>query len=388
MKESFSKVDKYYEEDSYKNPKEGKTYISPKLADETEGRTIRIITRGVNQETRYETIKEKSEIVLRETPGGKKIIKAKVYEDNRQIQVLTIQDYTPATEKPHKNGHSFVGEEITKLFNFIKDTQTIIFDSEKYKVFSDADIEHLNLNDQQAIKIVSNNPDLFAKIAEYNIKTQDIIAYAYRKEQLKVFEQLLNDSRENKEIGETTWQKFFEKNKWIFGYGLGFVFLSGLDGKKLEQIIQGHDISHYGKRADGVMKTRGVISNLCFVEIKKQNTNLLKKQEYRPGTYGASDELTGAISQAQITCESALRSLNESIRFTDNQGNPTGEEVFNIQPKSYLVIGDLSQFNTTHGINMEKYRSFELFRKNMISPEIITYDELYERAKYIVESSK
>ena len=29
-------------------------------------------------------------------------------------------------------------------------------------------------------------------------------------------------------------------------------------------------------------------------------------------------------------------------------------------------------------------RSFELFRKGTISPEIITFDELYERARYIV----
>ncbi|MBR3250861.1 MAG: DUF4263 domain-containing protein, partial [Erysipelotrichaceae bacterium] len=315
-------------------------------------------------------------------------IKATVYEDNRQIKVLTIQDYTPITDNPHKNGHSFIGNEINKLYSLIKDTQTIKFDSEKYRVLSDDDIEHLNLNDQQAIKIVSNNPELFAKIAESNIKTQDIVAYAYRKEQLKVFEQLLNDSRENKAVSELRWQKFFENNKWIFGYGLGFVFLSGLDDKKLEQVIQGHDIAHYGKRADGVMKTRGVISNLCFVEIKKPNTDLLKRQEYRPGTYSASDELAGAVSQAQITCESALKSLNDTIRFYDNSGNPTGEEVFNIKPKSYLVIGDLSQFNTPNGINLDKYRSFELFRKNMMSPEIITYDELYERAKYIVESSK
>ena len=37
-------------------------------------------------------------------------------------------------------------------------------------------------------------------------------------------------------------------------------------------------------------------------------------------------------------------------------------------------------------MNEEQYSSFELFRRSLNSPEIITFDELFERAKYIVES--
>jgi len=40
---------------------------------------------------------------------------------------------------------------------------------------------------------------------------------------------------------------------------------------------------------------------------------------------------------------------------------------------------------TDKGVNQERYRSFELFRRNTTSPEIITFDELYERARFIVE---
>ncbi len=56
------------------------------------------------------------------------------------------------------------------------------------------------------------------------------------------------------------------------------------------------------------------------------------------------------------------------------------------QPRSFLVIGSLSEFHTVHGVNEEKYSSFELFRRNLKSPEVVTFDELFERAKYIVES--
>ncbi|MBI3696057.1 MAG: hypothetical protein HY238_14600 [Acidobacteria bacterium] len=33
---------------------------------------------------------------------------------------------------------------------------------------------------------------------------------------------------------EAAWQSFFEKNTWIFGYGLFYVFTSSLEKQKLE----------------------------------------------------------------------------------------------------------------------------------------------------------
>jgi hypothetical protein len=36
------------------------------------------------------------------------------------------------------------------------------------------------------------------------------------------------------------------------------------------------------------------------------------------------------------------------------------------------------------GINEAKFRSFELYRRHMTRPEILTFDELLERAKFIV----
>ena len=59
--------------------------------------------------------------------------------------------------------------------------------------------------------------------------------------------------------------------------------------------------------------------------------------------------------------------------------------IYNYQAKSFLVIGSLNEFVGEHGINEDKLRSFELLRKNTTSPEIITFDELYERARFIVE---
>jgi len=127
-----------------------------------------------------------------------------------------------------------------------------------------------------------------------------------------------------------------------------------------------------------------LISNLCFVEIKTNDTPLLENHPYRAGCYAPSRELARAVAQVQGTVIAALDNLSSKISTEDGEGNPTGEEIFNYQPKSYLVIGNLDQFTTEHGVNKNKYRSFELYRKNILNPEIITYDELYQRARFIL----
>ena len=379
--------------DTYKNPVEGKTYISPSLENGYgEPGTIRIVTRGIEQPESYEFAKIKGETILRRTPGGKNIITAKVFEDSRKLHVLNIQEYTPATGNPHKLKFSFIGDEITKLFNFIRDVQTMRFGSERYQRLNDEDISHIELTDTQAASFFQKNPELFTSIIQSQLTTKDVVAFGYRKKQLDVFDTLLNDEDffdqavRVKNCGkEAIWQRFFEKNPWIFGYGLGYIFLSGLDDKKLEQVVQGHSLTQHGKRIDAVMKTKGIISNLCFVEIKTHATKLLEEKPYRAGCYAPSKELAGAIAQVQGSVDDAVRNLTNKLVISDDYGNPTGEMIYNYQAKSFLVIGSLNEFVGEHGINEDKLRSFELLRKNTTSPEIITFDELYERARFIVE---
>jgi hypothetical protein len=194
--------------------------------------------------------------------------------------------------------------------------------------------------------------------------------------------------KENCIRNEELWQKYFEKNSWIFGYGLGYIFLSGLNDKKLEQVVLGFNFDSHGKRVDALMKTKGIVSNLCFVEIKTHKTPLLENKPYRQGCYAPSRELSGAIAQVQGTVEMATSSLSRKININDKLGNPTGEEIFNYQPKSFLVIGNLDEFTNDEGVNEDKLRSFELYRKNTSNPEIITFDELFERAQFIVRQNE
>jgi Domain of unknown function (DUF4263) len=183
------------------------------------------------------------------------------------------------------------------------------------------------------------------------------------------------------------WQKFFEANTWIFGYGLSYQFLSKLDEGKLEQIVRGRDLTGAGKRSDALMKTRGIISSLCFIEIKRHDTALLGSTQYRPDAWPPSAELVGGVAQMQATVHAAVDSIGHKLSPRNELGDPSGEILFNIEPRSCLVVGSLGEFQTANGINVPKFRSFELYRRHTWRPEIVTFDELLQRARFIVEHS-
>jgi hypothetical protein len=382
--------------DNYEDPIEGKTYISPRLkAFGDSDEKVRIASKVIESDDSYAFAKIKDEIVLRHKKDAKSHITAKFLEDNRGIFVLNIQGYSVATEKPHNASFSFVGEEIGKLLEFVRNIQSVNLDNPAPINITDEELNKIVLSGRQVKNLIHENQELFSELLKSEVTTEDLIAVGYRKKQLGVYRKLLSDNsyfEELKNIKECTseglWQKYFEKNPWVFGYGLGYIFLSGLDDKKLEQVVQGHDFNSHGKRVDSLMKTKGVISNLCFVEIKVHSTTLLDSKPYRSGCWAPSKELSGAVAQVQGTVAAAVDNLSNQINPKDKHGNPTGEEIFNYQPKSFLVIGNLEEFATDHGVNKDKLRSFELFRKNTVNPEIITFDELYERAKFIVHNNE
>lgn len=378
--------------DNYQDPMPGKTYISPRLgAFGSPERKVRIATKLIEHPSTYAFATVKDELVLRHKEDAKTCITAKFFEDDRGIFVLSLQGYTVATGKPHNASFAFVGDEIGKLVEYLNHIRAMPLESAGPIKITDEDLRRIVLSNAQAQAILHDNQELFAEVLRSAVTKEDIVAVGYRKRQLRIFQRLLEDPGYFEDVkvkksctGEAVWQRFFEKNPWIFGYGLTYLQLSGLDEKKLEQVVHGYTVSEHGKRVDALLRTRGVISSLCFVEIKTHETELLQKRAYRSGCWAPSDELSGGVSQVQGTVALAAESIRTKLSLTDESGSPTGEEAYNYMPKAFLVAGRLQEFVGDHGVNQERYRSFELFRRNVNSPEIITFDELYERARFIV----
>jgi hypothetical protein len=134
------------------------------------------------------------------------------------------------------------------------------------------------------------------------------------------------------------------------------------------------------------MRTKGYLSSLLFGEIKTHHTDLLTATPYRPpDVYRPSLELSGAVAQIQKTIDKAVRQLQARIySIAEDTGTPTGVDVLTVLPRQVLVIGHLSQLEENGAFNAEKAQSFELFRRSITGLEILTFDELYERVRFIV----
>jgi hypothetical protein len=344
----------------------------------------------------------KDECTLGVNYTGKRKLKAIFLEDTRQFRKLILQQFDDKSQpiKGAPREASFRGEEIERLYLFLKGIKEVEFPNKETFNIKDDDLKAMLLNDSQTKKLIVDNFDLIQNALENNVTTKDLINFGYRKGQLEVFDKLLNETGffetykqeliDLKELksgsgNEAVWQKFFEKNTWILGYGLDYVFNSELDGKKLEQVTTGANFNSSGKRIDGLLKSQGVINSLCFCELKLSNDDLLKqvKDSYRPEAWQISDALSGAIAQVQRTIQKAIQSIDTKTSIKDKEGYLTGEELYLYNPKGFIIIGKQDEFINEKGINEIKYSSFEMFRKNLKNIDIITYDELYQRAYYI-----
>ncbi|RKT18298.1 uncharacterized protein DUF4263 [Streptomyces sp. 1114.5] len=227
-----------------------------------------------------------------------------------------------------------------------------------------------------------------------SLTEEDIRLISNRKIQLQRFDRLLNDPeyfQEEKDrtakSSEALWQDYFEGNSWIFGYGLNLVACETLDDGKLERITTGANIfTGAGKRIDAIMRSKGFISSMLFCEIKTHETPLLAKTLYRtPDVYQVSTELGGGVAQVQKTVHKAQRLISKELtRLYQADGTPTGTELSTTKPRQVLVIGSLAEFKHNGEVNPEKLSSFELYRSSVQGIEVITFDELYDRACFIV----
>jgi hypothetical protein len=215
-------------------------------------------------------------------------------------------------------------------------------------------------------EISQTNPDLATRLSYARIQNE-------RRSDLQTFEANLELRQ-----GEWWWEDFFERSKWIFGYGLNYKILKSVQN---QPNYGGTNLTGRGAhRGDFLQRTEAFIRFTVLVEIKKPHSGLFGTKQYRSGAWELSEELTGGVSQLQANCSKWEK---EGSQTEDNREALSRQRVFTVQPKGILVIGDTNQL-----ADISKRNTFELFRRNVVNPEILTFDELYERAKFIVDSTK
>lgn len=241
-----------------------------------------------------------------------------------------------------------------------------------------------------------HQPEAMRALIAGDATADDVIAVAHRKAVVLQFRRMLEDPgcfdelvAEGGRGPEAIWQKFFEKHPWLLGLGLSEHLFVGWNPERLEQTVSGHAVSGPGKRADALLRTAGVVRLLAFAEIKHHRTFLLSgKQPYRSGCWAPHEEVVGAVAQSQGTVELAQREIGMVLKKEDEDGYRVfSDDAYLYRPRSFVVVGSLGEFVNEQGQRNEaKVRSFELYRRNVTDPVILTFDEVLARAEAAVAS--
>lgn len=336
---------------------------------------------------------EGEEYLIRETPAGRYQVKLLVAREAGNVKELWIQRI-PTGAGNAKTLLNLKQPDVGRLVEFLKLLDSIPTEGGTTVRVDDSLVRDLFADPNALQNIYSRDPERFRQLIEDDQAAHDVVAISSRRAatsrffrmltEEEFFDSLVNDEPSKSE--ERVWQNFFEANPWILGASLSAQFLTSWNATKLEQVVRGFDISGPGKRTDALMKTAGHVRSMVFLEIKTHRTDLLAR-EYRSGCWSPSSELAGGLAQVQGTVQLAVNAIGERIGGLGNDGaDIAGDFTYMIRPRSLLVIGSLSQLKgEAGGDHQGKIRSFELFRRSVIEPEIVTFDELYARAKFIVD---
>lgn len=160
---------------------------------------------------------------------------------------------------------------------------------------------------------------------------------------------------------EKFWQNLFKKNP----YYLSSVAPSILQVICDQAYMGTKSINNTGSSITDFLCQQG-LGNVCIIEIKTPKTKLIKKDDYRTEVYSPSNELVSAVVQVKEQKDKFLKNFPNTKLESLRQGIIYDAA----DPKCYLILGN------TQNLNPEQLESFNLFRNELRTVEIITYDEL------------
>ncbi len=168
-------------------------------------------------------------------------------------------------------------------------------------------------------------------LEEGAITSKDIVNTSYRKRELSIFKMLIDKcdywktyASENGIVDkseEKVWQSFFEKNEWIFGYGLDYRFQT-----ILQRESHVSDVELNGSNTVIADYLVGDKKFTTFVEVKKPSTPLFGTIKNRSNSWRLSNDFFHSISQILEQKASGLIKLDK--QQYDSSGNPISQKAY------------------------------------------------------------
>lgn len=324
--------------------------------------------------------------------ASKTLMKILYFKENDNIESIELVKVVEGAEKQKIKFSKFDFQQLRCFLEFINtiDLKSI---SNRRIVLAENSLDILDKETKKKISTLlsgTEGTDIIKNLLDDGLITsQDLVNTGYRKQQLEIFRKLLYENfiqdYKNQFCTATTkdevaWQHFFNKNQWIFGYGLNYRF-QGI----LQKEFHASDTSASGK--DGVIGDFLMGDNkfTTFIELKLPTTELFGSKANRANTWKLSNQLFDSISQILEQKASGQLKIENTKELVDDNYNVINQHSYD--SKTILLIGNWAEVDSSsdpEGIKKIKRKTFELFRRDSRNIEVLTYDELYQRATFIV----
>jgi hypothetical protein len=288
-----------------------------------------------------------------------------------------------------------------KLIGFLNSFKEIVelgeFDKSYQVVSRDAYfIEFADKNEQEQIK------ELKDLINQSDLNEKDIknLVFEARKGHVRAFYYLLKNkiikgkipldfyqSKYDLRGEEAVWHHFLKRNDWILGLNVDIKFIRDFyDEQKV-------GLEDSKGRLSPKSDLLGISDYTTLIELKHSNTKIFKikkTNKSRANTWDFSEDFIEGISQCLGQKTSIDKSYDLKEFIDENKTRLDKNKHRNLDCKVVFIIGNRkNEFpHDNQDDNIIKSETFERFRRNIRNIDIITYDELFERAYHLVYSKK
>ena len=316
------------------------------------------------------------------------MLKVVYIKDQNDIEGLEIIKLVSNKETQRVKLSKFNIAQLKAFLRFISEIDLKGITEKRLKIIDDQELDDNSIKHIKTLLSKDGGAELVESLIDNGIiSSKDIVNTSFRKRGLHIFKNLIEhegywkDYAAENEVSthseEKVWQFFFEKNQWIFGYGLDY---------RYQDILQ-REAHLSDSKLDGSNTVIGdyLIGDkffTTFIELKKPSTPLFGNKNNRSNSWRLSNDLIESVSQILEHKASGL------IRLDTEQyihGEPVKQKSYD--SKVILIIGDWKELeNSKNTLEKEiKKKTLELFRRDSRNIEILTFDELYERASFIAE---
>jgi hypothetical protein len=376
----------------FKLRKEGKTYLSKVFTQGAINPERRRLAHGVFEGTERAILGEiEGALCLRLTGNQRKTqVTALISQDDAAIRRVTLQTFQSRAgdwyQGYEKEAFTFRADEFERLLEFLDRIKFIDLSNEDRFQVEDISVSAgpkviIDAADRALVNRIkqlgeTGREHLFRSL-HLDLTPEEINLLLGRRQALEEFEAQLNASK----WAEINWQDFFATQSWVFGYGLDYRIMRPFDR---EMVVGTAGTDNRNKPIVDFLMS--FTDYTVLVEIKRPNTPIFQPRKAgRAGTWRFSADFMDAVSQVLEQKAQWLSAAQSGDHF--NKSGTRRLEARTRDAKTILVIGNRAEFHQSDNPRDATIKSdtFELFRRDTRTMEIITFDELFDRAKFITK---